>query len=144
MVNNNYLAHFGILGMHWGIRRYQPYPKGYKGSGKMVGKAAKAAKKSNMPDVKSMTNDELRELKQRMQLEREFIEEYKKSHPEKITKGKRIVNWAKKTGPEILASSVRNIGQQTVTYVLGTGVNKVGNKIYREDIVNPKKGQKDK
>ena len=34
------LEHHGILGMHWGIRRFQPYPKGEK-KGKEVGEAAK-------------------------------------------------------------------------------------------------------
>lgn len=47
MTNNQYeefLQHHGIMGMHWGIRRYQPYPKGHKG-GKEIGKAERRKKK---------------------------------------------------------------------------------------------------
>lgn len=52
----NELAHHGIFGMRWGIRRYQPYPKGYNGSGREIGDATKA---KHRPSTKSVAQVEL-------------------------------------------------------------------------------------
>lgn len=42
---SNDLYHHGILGQKWGLRRFQPYPKGYNGPGKTIGEASKKLKK---------------------------------------------------------------------------------------------------
>ena len=50
MYSENRLMHYGIKGMHWGVRRFQPYsstgPHKSGISGKEVGKAAKKSGKT--------------------------------------------------------------------------------------------------
>lgn len=57
------IYHYGIMGMHWGIRRFQPYPKGYKGKGKVVGEAAKASKQQEGKEAFDISREEYQAIK---------------------------------------------------------------------------------
>lgn len=97
---------------------------------KQLAKNAKEEKKKDKGKrTKDLTNEELKQRIERLEMERK----YNTLKASQLSEGSKIVK-------DILKDSSKNIGTQLATYGLGTLVNKLA----KTDIVNPKKGQKDK
>ena len=125
----NELYHFGIKGMKWGIRRYQ----NKDGTLTAAGKKRYGDSSSVNNEIKDLTDQELRDRINRLNLERQYRDLTTPSGQKQTNKGKQFVT-------SVLETSGKNIATQLVTYGIGTAINK----IFKADIINPKKGQKDK
>lgn len=151
-MNDNYLEHYGIprrSGRYpWGSgsRPFQGDGPAAKSSGKtkISGKSGKTGlfkkektkTRSSEEDLSEISSEELQKKINRIQLEKQYRDLTTK--PKTVSKGHQILN-------SILESSSKNIGTQLATYLMGNMVNSVAKAFGSEaDIVNPKKGQKDK
>ena len=153
-VTSDELYHHGTKNMKWGQRLYQYKDGSLTPLGKLrYGKKDISKKSSNdnasdtksikttkltKKKIKDMSNEEIQARIDRLNLEKELAKTMKDVNSQTTSKGKAIV-------ADILEKSAKNIGTQLVTYVMGKGVNKALAKAFKEtEIVNPKKGQKDK
>lgn len=97
-------------------------------------------KSSNKKRLKDLSDEELQERINRINLEKKYIALMSEQETKKESKSKSFFK-------EVLTNSGKNIATQTATYMMGTMVNKVAKDFFNATdpkIVNPKKGQKDK
>ena len=151
-MNDNYLEHYGIprrSGRYpWGSgsRPFQGDSPAAKSSGKTktsgksgktgLFKKGKTKTRSSEEDLSEISSEDLQKKINRIQLEKQYRDLTTK--PKTVSKGRQILD-------SILESSSKNIGTQLATYLMGNMVNSVAKALGSEaDIVNPKKGQKDK
>lgn len=151
-MNDNYLEHIGMprrSGRYpWGSgkRPFQGDSAAAKSGGKSKSsgksgktglfKKGKTKTKSSEEDLSEISSEELQKRISRIQLEKQYRDLTAK--PKTVSKGREVLN-------SIFESSSKNIGTQLATYLMGNTVNSVAKALgSKVDIVNPKKGQKDK
>ena len=138
-MENSQLYHHGILGMKWGVRRFQNKDGSLTSDGKRHLEQNSKAKQGNNKKKKGHTTnkgksinelsaDELRKRINRLELEKRYEALSKKEQKAKMFDGKRFVT-------QVLENSGKVVATQLSTYVMGNMVNKVAQK----NIINVKK-----
>ena len=121
MSANSYIKHYGILGMHWGIRR-TPEELGHAPK-KTIGDrlrssanrlkekrhervANKSVKKKT--DISSLSDQELNDVVNRLQLAKRYSDLMRELHPEQKSRARKIVS-------DLADKSLRTIGDKILT-----------------------------
>lgn len=124
----NELYHFGIKGMRWGVRRYQNpdgsltnagkkrLKKGQTSNEKTDSSNKSSTKSSSTKTVKDMSDDELRQAINRLQLE----QQYKNLSPKNVSKGKKFVDTV---ANDVLKPAAIDMGKQVAKSLMTKGVN---------------------
>lgn len=78
---DNHLEHHGIVGMKWGVRRYQNYDGSLTAAGKRRYDTGKTGQSSN--SISDMSDDELRRKLNRINMEDQYRAALAKRNPQK-------------------------------------------------------------
>lgn len=152
-VYSDELCHYGVLGMKWGIRRYQNsdgsltsagkkrYSTGKTGgifkrkstAAKQTNKKTSSEESTQKKKTNELTNDELAARIRRMELEQRYSQLTSQTNVKQVSAGRKFVN-------DVLYQSGKQVATQLATYAIGTAVNKaLGSKV-----INVKEAQKAK
>ena len=129
MIENDTLTQWGVLGMRWGVRRSRP-KSGYSAGRLKKKDPPKLNKPEKKINVKELSDQELSDLIRRLNNDKRY-KDYMSAQ-----KGSAAAVKAKAFVTSVLEKSGKAVATATVTYVLGTAVNKA----FKANVVNVGKG----
>lgn len=141
-MNNDELMHYGVLGMHWGVRRYQNKDGSLTAAGhkratklaseyeKLTGSKVKKTEttsssgknsgKTKAKSISEMSNQEIRDKINRIRLENDL----KSVSPKTVSAGQKFT---KKVMNDVITPAATDIGRQLAKSMFADGVNKAFN-----------------
>lgn len=109
MRSNDYLAHHGIKGMRWGVRKDRSSGGSVRGKKKSIPKENSFSK--DYYDMKRMSNKELRNAINRMELEKQYSMLVRND----VSNGRRIAqNTLSKVGNTFIVDLAKTAAQEAV------------------------------
>lgn len=112
MESETYLAHYGVLGMKWGVRKDQSSGSGRPKKKKLSKKEAARIKKAK---IRKMSDKELEHRVRRLELEKKYSNLTK----EEVSEGRRFVNkFIMDNGSKMLSGAVTIVGAEVARRVL--------------------------
>lgn len=141
-MNNDELMHYGVLGMHWGVRRYQNKDGSLTSAGrkratklaseyeKLTGSkvkktettslSGKSSGKTKAKSISEMSNQEIQDKINRIRLENDL----KSVSPKTVSAGQKFT---RKVMNDVITPAATDIGRQLAKSMFADGVNKAFN-----------------